>query len=157
MLHWSREGSGGDELVLTMEGICFLRLFRTYVGMCIGILVSEMGAVHLACRLAWSRRPYDAGNVVGKVTVHLQGYCVKTVGSMCLAFEKKEINKSLTRGHVNDIGSAVGMQSYRGMGMKGLLPGSAFVTSRYLHLYVMVVLSGARVVRALRVCVAAPC
>ncbi len=36
-----------------------------------------------------------------------------------------------------------------GRGTKGLYPGSAFVTSRYLHLYVMVVLSGARVVRAL--------
>ena len=36
-----------------------------------------------------------------------------------------------------------------GKGTKGLYPGSAFVTSRYLHLYVMVVLSGARVVRAL--------
>ncbi len=31
-----------------------------------------------------------------------------------------------------------------------------FVTSRYIHLYVMVVLSGARVVRTLLVCVAAP-
>ena len=62
---------------------------------------------------------------------------------------KKERKKSLTRGHVKDIGSAVGMQSYRGRGTKGLLPGSAFVTSRYLRLYVMDVLSRARVVRAL--------
>ena len=61
----------------------------------------------------------------------------------------KKRKKSLTKGHVKDIGSAVGMQSYRGRVTKGLLPGSAFVTSRYLHLYVMAMLSGARVVRAL--------
>ncbi len=58
---------------------------------------------------------------------------------------------------MKDIGSAVGMQSYRGRGTKGIWPGSVVVTSRYLHLYVMVVLSGAHVVRALLVCVAAPC
>ena len=34
-------------------------------------------------------------------------------------------------------------------GTKGLYPGSAFMTSFYLHLYVMVVFSGARVVRVL--------
>jgi hypothetical protein len=33
--------------------------------------------------------------------------------------------------------------------MKGLKPGSAFVTSRHLHRYVMAVLSEARVVHAL--------
>jgi len=44
-----------------------------------------------------------------------------------------------------------------GKGTKGLYPGSAIVTSRHLHLYVMVVLSGARVVRALCECEAAPC
>ena len=64
---------------------------------------------------------------------------------------KKERRKSLTRWHVKDIGSAGGIQSYGGRGTKGLWPGSAFVTSRYLHLYVMAVLSGARVVRALLV------
>ena len=36
-----------------------------------------------------------------------------------------------------------------GRGTKGLCPGSAFVTSRYFHLYVMAVLSGSRVVRVL--------
>ena len=56
---------------------------------------------------------------------------------------------------MKDIGSAVGMQLYRDRGTKGLWPGSAVVTSLYLHLYVMDVLSGARVVRALLVCVAA--
>ncbi len=48
------------------------------------------------------------------------------------------------------------MQSYEGQGTKRLCPGSAFVTSRYFHLYVMVVLSGARVVRVLLIFMAAP-
>ena len=72
-------------MVPTIVGIRFLRLFRTYVGMCIGILVSGMGAVHLPCRLARSKRPYVAGDVVGKVMVNLQGYCVKTARRMWVA------------------------------------------------------------------------
>ncbi len=78
-------------------------------------------------------------------------------GGGTVSERKKKEQKSLPRGYVKDIGSAVGMQSYRGRGTKGLWPGSAVVTSRYLHLHVMAVLSGARVVRALLVCVAAPC
>ncbi len=58
---------------------------------------------------------------------------------------------------MKDIGSAEDIKSYRGKGTKGLWPGSAYMTSRYLYLYVMAVLSGARVVRALLVRVAAPC
>jgi len=58
--------------------------------------------------------------------------------------------KSLTRGYVKDIGSAMGIQSYRGRGTKGLLiPGIAFVTSRYLHINVKAMLSEARVVRTI--------
>ncbi len=44
--------------------------------------------------------------------------------------DEKERKKSLTRGHVIDIGSAGGIQSYGGRGTKGLWPGSAFVPSR---------------------------
>ena len=67
MLHGSREGFGIEVLALMMVGICFLRLFRMSAGMCVGILASGTGAVHLACRLARRRRPYDAGDVVGRV------------------------------------------------------------------------------------------
>jgi hypothetical protein len=74
-----------------------------------------------------------------------------------LGNQRKRKRKSITRGHVKDIGSAGGIHSYGGRGTKGLWPGSAFVTSWYLHLYVMAVLSGARVVRALLVRVTAPC
>ena len=62
-------------MVLMILGIYFLRLFRISIVMCIGILVSGMGAVHLVCRLARSRRPYDARNIVGKVMVNLQ-FCI---------------------------------------------------------------------------------
>jgi hypothetical protein len=60
---------------------------------------------------------------------------------------KKERQKSLTRGHVQDIGSALGIYSYRGHGYEGAMSRNCFANSRHLHLYVMVVLSGARVVR----------
>ena len=66
------------------------------------------------------------------------------------ALSRKKRNKSLTRGHVvKDIGSTEGIQSYDGQGAKRLCLGSAFVPSRYFHLYVMAVLSWARVVRVL--------
>ena len=63
---------------------------------------------------------------------------------------------SLTRGYVEDIGSAVGIQSYE-QGTKGWCPGMCvdIIPDRYG--YVMAVLSGARVVRVLSVCVAATC
>ncbi len=80
MLHGSREG--GEVLVMMSVRICFLRLFRMPAGMCVEMLASGTGAVHLACRLARRRRPYDAGDVVGKVKVNLPGYCVVTVGRM---------------------------------------------------------------------------
>ena len=38
---------------------------------------------------------------------------------------------------MKDTGSAKGIQSYDGQGVKRLCPGSAFVTSRYFHHYVM--------------------
>ena len=57
--------------------------------------------------------------------------------------------KSLTRGHVENIRSIVGIQSYEGQGYEGVMSGRCIATSRHLHLYVMAVLSGARVVRAL--------
>ncbi len=69
--------------------------------------------------------------------------------------EKKELPyKRAREGHRVRSGY---MQSYRDRGTKGLWPGSVVVTSRYFHLYVMAVLSGARVVRALLMCVAASC
>jgi hypothetical protein len=43
----------------------------------------------------------------------------------------------------------VGIQSYRGQGYEGDKSGNCFTNSRYIQLYVMVVLSGARVVRVL--------
>ena len=36
--------------------------------------------------------------------------------------KRKEIKKSFTRGHVKDIGSAEGMQSYEGHGTKRICP-----------------------------------
>ena len=82
MLHGSREGFGVDVLVLMMVGICFLRLFRMSAGMCVGMLASGSGVVHSACRLARRRRPYDAGDVVGRMTVNLPGYRAMPAGRM---------------------------------------------------------------------------
>jgi len=65
--------------------------------------------------------------------------------------------KKLARGHVKDIGSTVGIQSYRGQGYEGAMSGNFFANSRHLHLYVMDVLSGARVGRVRWVWEAAPC
>jgi hypothetical protein len=62
---------------------------------------------------------------------------------------RKEGKKSLTRGHVEDIGSTVGIQSYGGQGYEGVMSGKCIATSRHPYLYVMAVLSGARVVRVL--------
>ena len=39
---------------------------------------------------------------------------------------KKERKKSLTRGHVKNIGSAEGIQSYRGQGYEGAMSGECF-------------------------------
>ncbi len=50
---------------------------------------------------------------------------------------------------MKDAGSAEGIQSYRGQRYEGVITGKLIVSFRYLHLYVMVVLSGARVERAL--------
>jgi hypothetical protein len=50
---------------------------------------------------------------------------------------------------MEDIGSIVGIQSYEGQGYEGVMSGKCIATSRHLHLYVMAVLSGARVVRVL--------
>jgi len=69
----------------------------------------------------------------------------------------QERKKSLTRGHVKDIGSATDIQSYRGQGYEGTMSGNYFANSRHLHLYVMVLLSGARVVRARWAWEASPC
>jgi hypothetical protein len=66
-----------------------------------------------------------------------------------LMFPRKERKKSLTRGHVEDIESAVGIQSCGGQGYEGIVSGKRIATSRDLHFYVMAVLSGALVVRAL--------
>ena len=52
---------------------------------------------------------------------------------------------------MEDIGSIVGIQYYEGRGYEGVMPGKCIATSRHPHLYVMVVLSGARVVSVLRV------
>ncbi len=70
--------------------------------------------------------------------------------------EKKE-RKSLTKGRVKDIGSTAGIHSYISRGTKGWCPGCVSTSSRYRYVYVMAVLSGAHVVRALWVCVAATC
>ena len=56
MLHRSLDGFRGKLLVLMMMGICFLSLFRMSAWICVEILVSRTGTVHLACRLARSRR-----------------------------------------------------------------------------------------------------
>jgi hypothetical protein len=49
---------------------------------CVGMLASGTGAVHLACRLARRRRPCDAGDVIGRMTANLPGYCAMTDGRM---------------------------------------------------------------------------
>ena len=82
MLHGSREGFGGEVLYLMMVGICSISLLRMSVGMCVGMLASEIGAVHLACRLVRSRSPYDARDAVRRVIVNLQGYCERMAGRM---------------------------------------------------------------------------
>jgi len=51
----------------------------------------------------------------------------------------------------------MGIQSYMGQGYEGKATGVRVTATRRPLLYVMVVLSGARVVRAMCVCVAAPC
>ena len=48
---------------------------------------------------------------------------------------------------MKDIGSTVGIQFYTGQGYEWAMSGNCFANSRHLHLYVVVVLSGARVVR----------
>jgi hypothetical protein len=65
------------------------------------------------------------------------------------AFFRMKRKKSLTRGHVKDIGSIVGIRSYRGQGYEGAMSGDCFENFWHLHLYVMAVLSRARVVRFL--------
>ena len=50
---------------------------------------------------------------------------------------------------MKDIGSTVGIRSYRGQGYEGVMTGKCIANSQHLHLYVMVVLSGALVVRVL--------
>jgi len=82
MLHGSRESFDGEVLDLMMVGICFMSLFRMSVGICVGMLASGIGALHLAYRLVRRRSPYDAGDVVGRVTVNLPGYCARTAGRM---------------------------------------------------------------------------
>jgi len=57
--------------------------------------------------------------------------------------------KSLARRHTEDVGSTVGIQSYEGQGYEGVMFERCIATSRHPHLYVMAVLSGARVVSAL--------
>ena len=59
---------------------------------------------------------------------------------------KKE---SPTRGHAEDIGSAVDIYSYEGQGYEGVMSGKCIATSRHPHLYVMAVHNGAGVVRVL--------
>jgi hypothetical protein len=68
----------------------------------------------------------------------------------------KERKKSLTRGHVTDIGSTVGIKSYEGEVCEGVTSGKCVSTSLHPHLCLMAVLSGARIVHVLWVCVAAP-
>jgi hypothetical protein len=50
---------------------------------------------------------------------------------------------------VEDTGSTVGIQSYEDQGYEGIMSGKCIATSRHLHLYVMAVLAGARIMRVL--------
>ncbi len=63
----------------------------------------------------------------------------------------------LTIGHVEDIGSTMGIHSYKGQWYEGVMSEKFIAISRHPHLYVMTVPYGARVVRILLVCMAAPC
>jgi hypothetical protein len=62
---------------------------------------------------------------------------------------EKERKKSLTRGHVEDIGSIVVIQSYEGQGYEGVMSRKYIARSWQPHLYAMAVLSRVRVVRVL--------
>ena len=62
---------------------------------------------------------------------------------------RKERKESLTRGNVKNIASTMGIHSDRGQGYEEVMTGKCISNSRHLHLYVMAVLSGARVVRAI--------
>ena len=75
-----------------------------------------------------------------------------------IMFLMKERKKSLTKRDREEYRVCMGIQSYMGQGYEGKASGVRVATSRRPHLYVMAVLSGARVVRVLLcVCVAAPC
>ena len=71
-----------------------------------------------------------------------------TIIGFGLLIERKR-KKSLARRHVEDIGSTMGIQSYERKGYAGVMSGKGIATSRHPHLYVMAVLSGARVLRVL--------
>ena len=71
-----------EVLDLMMMGICLMSMLRMSVGICVGMLASGIGADHLACRLVRRRSPYDAGDVVGRVSVNLPGHCERMAGSM---------------------------------------------------------------------------
>ena len=58
-----------------------------------------------------------------KFTVKLLAITVYTSNKDLFAIEKKERKKSLTRGHVKDIGSATGIQFYSGQGYEGDIAG----------------------------------
>ena len=64
----------------------------------------------------------------------------------------KSVTKRACEGHR----VRVGIQPYRGHGCEVEVSGVHVATTRRRHLYVMTVLSGARVVRVMCVCVAAP-
>jgi len=69
-----------EVLDLMMAGICLMNMLRMSDGMCIGMLASGIGAVHLACRLVRSRSSFDAGDAVGRVIINLPGYCERMAG-----------------------------------------------------------------------------
>jgi len=93
------------------------------------------------------------------VDSHAATLLARAIGHSLLASlaVRKERKKSLTRGHVKDTGSTSGIQSYMGHGYEGAISENCFANSRHLQLYVMAVLSGARVVRVRWVWEAAPC
>jgi len=69
---------------------------------------------------------------------------------------KKERKKSLTKRACEGRRVRMGIQSYMRQGYGGVASGMRVAATRHPHLYVMDVLSGARVVRVMRVCVDSP-
>jgi len=94
--------------------------------------------------------------IMGGDIVLVAAHCYATL--LLGYIERRKERNPLQKGLEEDIGTAVGMQSYiTDKGTKGEFPGCVYEATRRHQLYVIMVLSGMRVVHVLCVCVDAPC